>query len=80
MGGNPQPSPTVDDLRPFRIVIWRVSDNVFINNTLSAPEQSAVQQYVQGGGSFLMSSMEQLTRLSAAIYQQCPASGEHRCG
>jgi subtilisin family serine protease len=67
VGDNPQPSPTIDDLRPFRIVIWRVSDNVFINNTLSAPEQAAVQQFVQGGGSFLMSSMEQLTRLSAGF-------------
>jgi hypothetical protein len=67
VGDDPQPSPTIDDLRPFRIVIWRVSDNVFINNTLSAAEQSTVQQFVQGGGSFLMSSMEQLTRLSAGF-------------
>ena len=67
VGDEPLPSPTIDDLRPFRIVIWRVSDNVFINNTLTAAEQSTVQQFVQGGGSFLMSSMEQLTRLSAGF-------------
>jgi len=65
VGGTP--SPTVNDLRPYRVVIWRVSDNVFINNTLSATEQTAVQQYVQGGGSFFMSSMEQLSRLSATF-------------
>lgn len=62
-----KPSPVLDDLRPFRVVIWRVSDNVFINNTLTAPEQTAVQQFVQGGGSFFMSSMEQLSRLSAGF-------------
>jgi hypothetical protein len=61
------PSPTYNDLRPFRVVIWRVSDNVFINNTLSAPEQSAVQQYVQAGGSFFMASMEQLSRLGSGF-------------
>ncbi len=60
-------SPTVNTLRPYRVVIWRVSDNVFINNTLSATEQTAVQQYVQGGGSFFMASMEQLTRLSPSF-------------
>jgi hypothetical protein len=64
---SPMPSPTFNDLRPYRVVIWRVSDNIFINNTLSAAEQSAVQQYVQGGGSFFMSSMEQLTRLSSSF-------------
>ena len=62
-------SPTLADLRPYRAVIWRISDNVFLGDTLSAPEQAAVQQYVAGGGSFLMASMEQLTRLPAAFRQ-----------
>jgi hypothetical protein len=62
-----RPSPTFTDLRPYRVVMWRVSDSVFINNTLSAVEQTAVQQYVQAGGSFFMSSMEQLTRLSSSF-------------
>jgi hypothetical protein len=66
-GVSPRPSPTFNDLRPFRVVIWRVSDNVFIGNTLNAAEQGAVQQYVAGGGSFLMSSMEQLSRLGAGF-------------
>jgi hypothetical protein len=64
---SPMPPPTFNDLRPYRVVIWRLSDNVFINNTLSAAEQSAAQQYVQGGGSLFMSSMEQLTRLSSSF-------------
>lgn len=66
-GASPKPSPTFNDLRPYRVVIWRVSDNVFIGNTLSPQEQGAVQQYVQGGGAFLMSSMEQLSRLTAGF-------------
>src|SRR6185295_4808551 len=57
---NGAPSPTLKDLRPYRVVCWRLSDNVFLGDTLSAAEQSAVQQYVQGGGSFFMASMEQL--------------------
>jgi hypothetical protein len=61
------PSPTVNILRPYRVVIWRVSDSVFIDNKLSVNEQLAVQQYVQEGGSFFLSSMEQLTRLSAGF-------------
>ena len=48
-------------------MIWRVSDSPLINNALSVSEQSAVQQYVQGGGSFLMSSMEQLSRVSPSF-------------
>ena len=64
---NGAPSPTYNDLRPYRVVIWRVSDNVILTTTLDAAEQAAVQQYLQGGGSFFMSSMEQLTRLSASF-------------
>jgi hypothetical protein len=73
------PSPTVNDLRPYRVVIWRLSDNVILTTTLSPQEQSAVQQYIQGGGSFFMSSMEQLTRLSSAFRTdvlQVPSFGE----
>ncbi len=61
------PSPTFNDLRPYRVVIWRLSDSVFFADTMTAGEQTAVQQYVQGGGSFFMASMEQLTRLGAAF-------------
>jgi hypothetical protein len=74
-----RPSPTLADLRPYRAVIWRVSDNVFLNNTLSAAEQTTIQQYLQGGGSFFLSSMEQLSRLSASFRTgvlQVPSFGE----
>ena len=60
-------SPTLNDLRPYRAVIWRLSDNVFIGNTLSPQEQTVVQQYVAGGGSFFMAGMEQLTRLGSVF-------------
>jgi len=58
------PSPTATDLQPYRVVIWRVSDNVFLDTTLTAAEQTAVRDYLRGGGAFFMASMEQLTRLS----------------
>ena len=56
-------SPTVDDLKPFRVVIWRVSDNLLGTGTLATAEQSAIQSYLHGGGSLFMASMELLTRL-----------------
>jgi hypothetical protein len=60
-------SPTYNDLKPYHAVLWRLSDNVFLSDTLSPAEQSAVQQYVAGGGGFFLASMEQLTRLSATF-------------
>jgi hypothetical protein len=61
-------SPSANDLRPFRVVIWRLNDNPLVSlaaapDTLSLEEQSAVRTYVNGGGSFFISSMELLTRL-----------------
>jgi subtilisin family serine protease len=61
--------PTLSDLKPYRVVIWRVSDNVFLGDTLSPAVQTALQQYVDGGGSFFMASMEQLSRLTATFKQ-----------
>lgn len=57
-------SPSVAELAPFRVVIWRVNDSFWESqNTLSDTQQTAISQYVKSGGSFLMSSMEILTRL-----------------
>ncbi|MFO1496889.1 MAG: S8 family serine peptidase [Verrucomicrobiota bacterium] len=58
-------SPTADDLKPFRVVIWRVSDNLLGNETLTPAEQTAITTYVNGGGSLFMASMELLSRLGA---------------
>jgi hypothetical protein len=58
-------SPPLNVLRPYRVVMWRISDNVFTGDTLTPGEQQMIQQYVEGGGSFFMASMEQLSRLGA---------------
>jgi hypothetical protein len=34
------PAPLLGDLAPYRVVMWRVSDNVFLNNTLSPAEHA----------------------------------------
>jgi hypothetical protein len=56
--------PTYNDLRAYRVVIWRVNDSAYApTNSIAAEERAAIQQYVQSGGSFLMTSMEILSRL-----------------
>src|SRR5207248_9301027 len=39
------PSPRTNDLRPYRVVIWRVSDSIATDSTLTAQQQSAIRQY-----------------------------------
>ncbi|MGZ8899605.1 MAG: S8 family serine peptidase, partial [Limisphaerales bacterium] len=57
-------SPKVEDLKPFRVVIWRVNDSFYeSHNTLSQSQQTAITEYLATGGSFLASSMELLTRI-----------------
>ena len=56
-------SPAARDLQPFRAVIWRLNDSPFSPDTLSAPQQAALTNYLGGGGSLLIASMELLTRL-----------------
>lgn len=57
------PSPTSDDLRPYRVVIWRLSDSLLGNSTLTSSQQNVLQAYFESGGSLFLSSMELLTRL-----------------
>ena len=60
-------SPTVGDLNPFRVVIWRINDSFWEENSalakLSTAQQTVITEYLAGGGAFLMSSMEVLSRL-----------------
>ncbi len=56
-------SPTAADLRPYQIVVWRISDSIFDNTSLTLPQQTAIQEYLNDGGSFFMASMEILSRL-----------------
>jgi subtilisin family serine protease len=56
--------PTYADLRPYRIVMWRINDSHFQPSDVIPPaQQLAIQQYLDGGGAFFMSSMEILSRL-----------------
>ena len=56
-------SPGTNDLRPFRVVIWRLNDNPLATDTLDPSQQAALQNYVKSGGSIFISSMELLSRL-----------------
>ena len=62
-------SPTANDLKPFRAVIWRYNDNPLSQDTISIPEQNALQTYVAGGGGLFISGMEILTRLGAVAFR-----------
>jgi hypothetical protein len=56
-------SPTSDDLRPFRVAIWRINDSFYDGGFISAAEQTAIRSYLDAGGAFFMSSMEGISRL-----------------
>ena len=57
-------SPTVNDLAPFRVVIWRINDSFWENaNTITPAQQTVIEQYLDRGGGFLLGSMEILSRL-----------------
>jgi subtilisin family serine protease len=59
-------SPTLSDLQPFRTVIWRLPELKFPNGTFSVGERSAISNYLNGGGSLFVASMEVLSRLDEA--------------
>jgi hypothetical protein len=56
-------SPSAGDLRPFRVVMWRLNDSIGSLDTLSPQQQGLLHSYVTNGGSLFISSMELLTRL-----------------
>lgn len=59
-------SPTLDELKRYSAVIWRLNDSfAAIANTLSPEDQTALRQYLAAGGSLFMASMELLDRLGA---------------
>jgi subtilisin family serine protease len=62
-------TPSTNDLRPFRVVIWRISDSIYNETALSPADQDNLQQYLEGGGSLLMTSMELLSRLGSAPFR-----------
>ncbi|MDB6030803.1 MAG: hypothetical protein JWM16_1141, partial [Verrucomicrobiales bacterium] len=62
-------SPTFNNLRSYRIVMWRINDAYDSPDSLSTQEQATIQQYVNGGGSFFMASMELLSRLGSVPFR-----------
>ncbi len=63
-------TPSPNDLSPFRVVIWRVSDSVFNEVSLSPSDQETLQAYVEAGGSLFIASMELLTRLGDSSFRR----------
>ncbi|WP_150107698.1 choice-of-anchor J domain-containing protein [Pedosphaera parvula] len=66
-------SPQLADLKPFQAVIWRITDGIYYdgtNNTLSAGQQTMIQNYLNGGGSFMMSSMGILSLLGDVPFRR----------
>jgi serine protease AprX len=77
-------SPQLADLQPFPVVIWRVIDDIVnygvdadglpvpgaTNNTLSAQQQVMIEDYLEGGGAFCMSSMGILTQLGNVPFRK----------
>lgn len=56
--------PLLDDLRSYQIVIWRINDSFNRSDDFIPPaQQLALQQYLNAGGAFFMSSMEILSRM-----------------
>ena len=56
-------SPGTNDLRPFRIVMWRINDSFYDTTSLEPADQNTIREYLKQGGAFFMSSMEILSRL-----------------
>src|SRR5215472_522449 len=76
--------PQLADIKPFPIVIWRITDDevnygvdqdglpdpTATNNTINTPQQFMLQTYLNGGGSFFMASMGVLTQLGDAPFRR----------
>ena len=76
--------PQLADLQPFPVVIWRLTDDqvnygvdadglpdpTATNNTLNAQQQFMIQSYLNGGGSFFMSSMGVLSQLGDVPFRR----------
>ncbi len=81
---NARGSPQLSDLKPFPVVIWRITDDevnygfdadglpdpTATNNTLNAQQQFIIQSYLNGGGSFFMASMGILSQLGDVPFRR----------
>lgn len=60
-------SPSLTDLRAYRVVIWRVPEANF-TRTLTPGEQTVITDYLEQGGGFFVASMELTTRLDGTDF------------
>ncbi|HVY69812.1 MAG TPA: S8 family serine peptidase, partial [Verrucomicrobiae bacterium] len=58
------PFPTFDDLKPYRVVMWRPAVFDLSGTPIPASAQAAITSYVTNGGSFFMAAMEVLSGLT----------------
>lgn len=57
-------APTAADLRPYRVVLWRIAEFSTSSPTgLTIAEQNAIRAYLDSGGALFMASMELISRL-----------------
>jgi hypothetical protein len=60
-------SPALANLLPYRVVIWRTTDDIInytgTHNTLTSAQQTMIQTYLNNGGSFFMASMGILSQI-----------------
>ncbi len=77
-------SPTLADMLPYKVVIWRTTDDIIYygvdedglpdpsatNNTLNAQQQSAIQDYLNNGGAFFMASMNILEQVGDVPFRK----------
>jgi hypothetical protein len=54
---------TPTNLRPYRIVVWRLNDSFYNMDSLTAAQQAAISNYLSGGGSFFLASAEIISRM-----------------
>jgi hypothetical protein len=76
--------PQLADLKPFPVVMWRLTDDevyygvdpyglpdpTATNNTINPPQQFMIQSYLNGGGSFFLASMGVLTQLGDVPFRR----------
>ncbi len=63
-------SPTLANLRSYQIVMWRINDAYLRSDDKpDSAEQSTIQRYLNIGGSFLMASMDLLTRVGEVPFR-----------
>ncbi len=76
--------PQLADLQPFPVVLWRLTDDIInygydadglpdpaaTNNTLNPQQQYMIQSYLNGGGSFFMSSMSILSQIGSGPFRR----------